>query len=1103
MKTVVSVYAVVGMAFSLCHAAVPGVVCPGTNDFTLSCWFKLEKGQKGGNVVVEKNGGGWVQLIVRPYEVRFWTGTTHTDFAHTVRWGRVAPDIWHHLVSTNDRDGDTTLYFDGHRILDADLRPQAGVDVGARAEPVVGPFDGQVRDLRLETGLWNEQAVRDASLRPPEPPQPSPVRNESVVFDYRTDGSFGKHLCGTNEFTLSRSLVSTNAFTVSMWVYFPEPKSCSLLEARQSFSLMIWSDMWKFFTAVPNGMSAPFARRPYIYAPYVNSHKWMNLVATYDGAELRVFTNGLGGKPVEWACCPPVAGDLVLGRGMNGWLGRVTFDDYALGEDEILFRYKREIGNFSDYIVRTLVNPLRYTGVEGRAERLPLDVAGDRSAKVCWRILKGRANVVASGIVCGDWLEVPALPVGKYTLEFFPEGLDSHDFIRRSEYTVIGQEKPAWTDDVLKTPRKLVAAFDPDGAYGPDVFHHTGKTNLVHANFGTYLEALEGGRLAYRFKVDKTKAHLLSFEYPDDKRRDILLGDALGYNMNAGFAVGGEDAPNSGGWIRKSFLFYPQQDDCTLLVYTKHADCPVAIGKVRVFELETPPPGERIECPSDGGRMLGHAWEDGAIQGSYGLSGLSAKELELLGYGARIGRMMAWQGCNVLRWVNWWYGGAHYRSRVCDEYDSHIAGDSTRMMRGLAPFGVMAQPNFNPLTWPPLLQQAGEINQVRRDGTVQRNTGEWNAAPSGVDFCLPGPVFNPADAVVRKSILDSFREASLVWEGEKNYVGPSIEWNLSTTYWFGSLESGYNKSLIESFEREHGCRVSSADELLTPKYREKWIAFRCGIVTDLFKEIVRIVRDGHPERSVTVSMEAGLVLGFYQKERTMDDIIAGKISVLDLWREGGVDFEALNGIDGLNIEWKWIHSANRRWARGKSGWRYFDEEIWSHDRRFRDFAGRVRNPSVWSMIRYWENFNDAPSPGFWWKREYRNHGGAVLGGVHTMKPYVRAVADLDALTLVVGGIVNPNMNDEIAMRRFAHAFRALPKKRLDTVSGSTESVVVRQGVCDGHGVWYAVNCEARVIDVVVRSVRGEVWRQSLPPYSLQTFKTEGAISPLVQVDAVK
>lgn len=1078
-------FALLAAAISVLEAfAEPEVVCPGTNDFTLSCWFRLGKGQKGGTVLREKKDGGWVELIIQPNEVRFWTGRTAFDFAHTVRYGKVKTGVWHHLASLNDRDGETVMYFDGKPILRMDMAALGLVDVGEGAKPQEGPFDGDVRKLRLSNGLRTAEWVANEASDPPEPSPPVPVFREPTVFDYRENGGFGRRFDGRGTVSFSPSLLSTNAFTVSMWVYMPNPAPCVLLDAPGALNLQIWSPQWKFFTAVPTGKAAPYARRPYIYSPYVNSHEWLFLSMTFDDCELRVFTNGLGGRPSPWEACPPVTGNLVFGKDFKGYVGRIEFDDHALDEAEMLDRYRAERPRFSDRLVKTIVSPLRYTGVEGREERLPVVWTGDRTAKMSWRLIGKGSAVVASGSVEGDELVVPALGAGEYRLETFPPGDDDSEHVRRSDYRVIRLERPVWKADVRKTPRRLVAAFDPDGVYTAEAFHATGRTNLVRGTCGTYLEAHDGGRLAYRFRADRSKAHVLEFEYPDDKRRDVLFGDALSYNLNAGFAVGGEDAPNSGKMIGKEFLFYPQQDDCVLLVFSKHSDCPAAIGRIRVYELAEAPPGERVEVPSDGGRRLGHAWEDGAIYGSYGINGMPGDRRVLYGVGSRIGGMMAWQGCNMLRWVNWWYGGAHYRSRVCNTYDSHIAADSSEMMRALAPFGVMAQPNYNPLTWPPLLQQTGKINQVRLDGTRQENTGEWNAAPSGVGFSLPGPVFNPQDPVVRTAILDVFREGSRIWGDEPNYPGPSIEWNLSTTLWFGSLDSGYNEGLVQGFEKENGCAIRSKEELLSRKWREKWIDYRCGLVTGLFRDIVAIVRKDHPDRRLTVSMEPGLPIGFHSKDRTLDRIAAGEMSVLDLWRGGGMDLARLNEIEGLQLEWKWVYSANRRWARGRPGWRDVNEEVWRHDGRLRALSRGIRHPSAWCFIRYWENFDTRPSPGFWWKQEYRNHGGAVLGGIHTMKPYVRALAELDVEDLLIGGIVNPNMNDEIALRRFAHAFRSLPRKRLVTVPGSTEDVVVRQGECDGRHIHYAVNGTDSQTEISLVYADGASRTLELPPYDV-------------------
>jgi hypothetical protein len=76
-----------------------------------------------------------------------------------------------------------------------------------------------------------------------------------------------------------------------------------------------------------------------------------------------------------------------------------------------------------------------------------------------------------------------------------------------------------------------------------------------------------------------------------------------------------------------------------------------------------------------------------------------------------------------------------------------------------------------------------------------------------------------------------------------------------------------------------------------------------------------------------------------------------------------------------------------------------------------------------------------PLDGFWWDSQLRITP-AFPAGVHFLEPYAHAVAELDALRVTRAGLfLDKAHGDEL--RRFAAAYRALPRKKLERVGGTT------------------------------------------------------------------
>jgi hypothetical protein len=122
--------------------------------------------------------------------------------------------------------------------------------------------------------------------------------------------------------------------------------------------------------------------------------------------------------------------------------------------------------------------------------------------------------------------------------------------------------------------------------------------------------------------------------------------------------------------------------------------------------------------------------------------------------------------------------------------------------------------------------------------------------------------------------------------------------------------------------------------------------------------------------------------------------------------------------------------------------------------------------------------------------------------VHFLEPYAHAVAELDALRVTRGGLFLDKAHSE-ELRRFAAAYRALPRMRFKTVGDTTDPVAVRTLVQDGKRYFYLVNRDYYPVRVELAFDRspgklrdlatGESlhasrrWEITLAPYALRSF----------------
>jgi hypothetical protein len=110
--------------------------------------------------------------------------------------------------------------------------------------------------------------------------------------------------------------------------------------------------------------------------------------------------------------------------------------------------------------------------------------------------------------------------------------------------------------------------------------------------------------------------------------------------------------------------------------------------------------------------------------------------------------------------------------------------------------------------------------------------------------------------------------------------------------------------------------------------------------------------------------------------------------------------------------------------------------------------------------------SEYPRDGFWWDSQLRITP-AFPTALHFLEPYAHALAEFDACRITRGGLFLDKAHTE-ELRRFTRAYRALPRRKFDTVGETTDPVAVRTLICEGRRFFYAVNRDYYPVEVQLR-----------------------------------
>ncbi len=373
-----------------------------------------------------------------------------------------------------------------------------------------------------------------------------------------------------------------------------------------------------------------------------------------------------------------------------------------------------------------------------------------------------------------------------------------------------------------------------------------------------------------------------------------------------------------------------------------------------------------------------------------------------------------------------------------------------------------------------------------------------------------GPIFNPLHPEVQEAVIGVAGEIASRYARYPAFKGVSFNMWHATIVWFASLHAGYDDYTIALFEKETGIKVrvkpdladrfSQRYQFLMHTARPAWIAWRCRKMREFHRRIRDAVVAARPDLRVTFTMWNETTVPQLFGTLAASHQLHARINTATMWREGGFDPELYRNEPNIEVDLAFDPGRDRGWdTEGAQAplerccmfrdHDFLDTETLSEMRAMHRPGAFIFNCWVeaWGKHKWFDcEPGDAqarelavmdgkpaegifrlnsiyPKDGFWWDSQLRiTH--AFQGGVHFLEHYAHALAELDACRITRGGLFLDKAHCE-EIRRFAAAYRALPKEKFTTVGTTTDPVAVRTLVHGGRRYLYLVNREYYPVQV--------------------------------------
>ena len=629
-----------------------------------------------------------------------------------------------------------------------------------------------------------------------------------------------------------------------------------------------------------------------------------------------------------------------------------------------------------------------------------------------------------------------------------------------------------------------------------------------------YLEAdaKKGGRFAVRFELPRQRDafYVFDIDYPDDKVRtaDLIFQSpkrkAGNYAMQCGVATGDEYA-NTGRVLTHRTIWWAQPEDPILVAMTARENAPAAVASIRLYRVRSrrlPVPRLNLPKPDKDGwrRQVALYYEDPAVGKDFAVpEEVSTPEA----LGATIDRtiaLMKFTGENLFAYPGAWYQGLigeaynprnHARDFLSGWYEKFDREEDLSVMPTLNVNNMPVPKRL--VTLETMTNGALHASPIAIHDTGKPNWGRWHDTP---------PNFNIHHQAVRahiEQIVDTLIEQG---KGHPSFKGVCLHLTRHCMLWFGDEASGYNDYTVRAFADDCAVAVPfdrfAANPLRGKDYAEwlranaweKWLQWRCDLVTDFYVKIAKKLSSARPDLKLWIN--SFVPADFRHPEFMRPDYMSRAN------RRCGLDGAAITKGAANVVLCQTLVPADYRW-RGKDA--FPTPVAFQHQRvletlpGFYDLLKGADFPWVNQHDRYWES-----AIGTGRKHWSTGAAGATLAcewmeecpwrvstinpsGFHALRHFILPLRYHDVLGVSKGGFLVGTYGMEPYLAKFASEFRSLPAVKMSEFFREG-NVVARKAPFAERTYGYVVNTGDEPMRVTVPGYGAF----ALGPYEFKAFE---------------
>lgn len=647
--------------------------------------------------------------------------------------------------------------------------------------------------------------------------------------------------------------------------------------------------------------------------------------------------------------------------------------------------------------------------------------------------------------------------------------------VREIQYLVVDTKAGAMTEggELKKTLLRTI-----DCASTPPDFNG-GVTNVVHAPFGSYRESGDRGYLqspkdynffTYRLNVPKPQsAYLVEVDYPDDDYRTFCIA-MMERSMMDYPPVGGVDSGGAYSLTHQmqsqSFIYYPRGTEVVVSLVNTQNGRKAAAAKIRLYSIDAPLPA--LKAPAAGGRSFGYWLEEGDRWATF----YGAPDKSLSGYLVSMGRWAEtarYMGLDTLHPTVNIYQNMLFPSTFFDGYFRPSGGprdprplDIVRMLLLVCEkYQLKLMPEFHPSgnayhlhdfdSQFPVVNGVAVQRVVNRDGGTGHSAVEphYNPIYPANKAWYIGMLGEFADQYKDSSAMAGISLRVMGWVGEGHTGFPSLKW-------------GYEDYTVHQFEKETGTKVPVSDsdperfrkryDWLVANSRDKWVAWRCDKITELYKDIRDRVRQANPQLLVVSPVHGENDVTYHDEKARFFD----PAQLPQALRDAGYDMEKMAKVDGVVFLNSMCYYGRR--SKDEIAEQAGRDTLVTPQSRSALVTPSGRTGFMFSNSYFEANSTIVPAKmGLEGVKPQGWVGVVNPAGRHYLERYAISMADGDASYMADGG--EGYISGQPLLREFLAEYRQLPVERFTRRADASDPAAVWEHNDGKHFWFYAVNRE--------------------------------------------